>query len=186
MAIHPPSNKIWWNERVKRSELIWILIAFVWGLVMFFTMIYWHAFGQQNLSNEAYRTTPEAYAAKAEAMVDAYQVGEEGDTGFPVVHPPPGSDAYIIARQFEWWPVLELEKDKQYRLHLSSMDVQHGFSLQPININIQVQPGYEMVLTVTPDQAGEFSIVCNEFCGLGHHVMVGRIHVVEGGQGGAK
>ena len=77
------------------------------------------------------------------------------------------------------WPMLELEKGQTYRLHMSSIDLQHGFSLQPVNINIQVHPGYDMVTTVTPNQAGEFGIVCNEYCGLGHHTMTGRIYVVD-------
>jgi cytochrome c oxidase subunit 2 len=59
------------------------------------------------------------------------------------------------------------------------MDLQHGFSLQPLNMNFQILPGYDHVLTLTPTSAGEFSIVCNEFCGIGHHVMTGRILVVE-------
>ena len=57
------------------------------------------------------------------------------------------------------------------------MDWQHGFSLQPVNINLQIVPGYEMVLTVAPDQAGEFTVVCNEYCGIGHHLMLGKIYV---------
>ena len=112
-------------------------------------------------------------------MVEQYQIGEEGDTGVPVAHPPPGSDIYMIARLWEWWPVLELEKDQSYRLHLSSMDWQHGFSLQPTNINIQVHPDYDLVLTITPNEAGDFFVVCNEFCGVGHHTMVGKIRVVD-------
>ena len=179
MAIHSPTNRLWWNEPIEKTELIWILIAFVWGLFMFFMMIYWHIAGEQNLSNESYRIHPEVYEARTEAMVAAYQVGEEGDTGIPVVQPPAGSDIYMLGRLWEWYPVLKLEKDKTYRLHLSSLDWQHGFSLQPTNINLQVHPGYEMVVTITPDQAGEYSVVCNEFCGIGHHNMVGRIHVVE-------
>lgn len=179
MAMTPPENRLWWNEPLDKVELAWIVIAFVWGLVMFSAMIYWHIVGKQNLSNEAYRIDPEVYAERTEAMVEAYTVREEGDTGIPVVHPPAGSDIYMVGRLYEWWPVLELEKDESYRLHLSSMDVQHGFSLQPTNINLQVHPGYDMVLTVTPDEAGEFSVVCNEYCGIGHHTMVGRIYVVE-------
>jgi cytochrome c oxidase subunit II len=177
MAIHPPTTRLWWNEPIARSELIWITVAFLWGLVMFFTMIYWHFAGQQNLSNEAYRIRPEVFAARAEAMVEKYKIGEEGDTGIPVVRPPPGSDVYIIARTWEWWPILELEKNKSYRLHLSSMDYQHGFSLQPTNINVQVHPNYELVMTITPDKSGDFTIVCNEYCGIGHHTMVGKIRV---------
>ena len=76
---------------------------------------------------------------------------------------------------------LELEKDKSYRLHLSSMDWLHGFSIQPINVNLEVVPGYEMVLTITPDTSGEQTIICNEFCGIGHHNMLGKIYVTEGG-----
>ncbi len=178
MAIQPVKGN-WWSEPLHRMEIIWISIAFLWGLVMFFAMIYWHLEGEQNLSNEAYRITPEAFAEKTEAMVEQYQVGEEGDTGVPVVHPPPGSEVYMISRLWEWWPVLELEKDQSYRLHLSSMDWQHGFSLQPTNINIQVHPDYEMVLTITPNEAGDFFVVCNEFCGVGHHTMVGKIRVVD-------
>jgi cytochrome c oxidase subunit 2 len=110
-------------------------------------------------------------------MAEQYKVREEA--GIPVVHPPPGSDVYLIARLWQWWPILELEKDKAYRLHLMSMDWQHGFSAQPVNLNLQIHPNYDMVLTVTPDQAGEFGIICNEYCGIGHHTMVGRLYVKE-------
>jgi cytochrome c oxidase subunit 2 len=85
----------------------------------------------------------------------------------------------MLARQFEWWPVLEFQKGKSYRLHLSSADVQHGFSLQPENINLQIHPGYEMVITIKPTRTGTFGVVCNEYCGLGHHQMTGRIIVVD-------
>ena len=177
MAITPPSERIWWRQPIAKVELIWIIIAFCWGLFMFFMMIYWHGAGQQNLSTEAYQIKAERFAEYAQEMIDEHTVRKEG--GFPVVHPPPGSDVYLIARLWQWWPILELEKDQSYRLHLSSMDWQHGFSLQPVNINVQVHPGYDMVMTITPNQAGEFGVVCNEFCGIGHHMMVGKIYVVE-------
>jgi len=177
MSISPPQEKLWWNEPIPKSELIWIIVGFIWGLIMFFMMIYWHAVGEQNLSNEAYRITAEDFAARTNTMIEKYKVRDEA--GFPVVHPPPGSDVYLIARLWQWWPILELEKDQSYRLHISSMDWLHGFSLQPVNINLQIHPGYEMVLTVKPDKAGEYGIVCNEFCGIGHHTMVGRMYVIE-------
>ena len=55
----------------------------------------------------------------------------------------------------------------------------HGFSLLPENINIQIHPEYEMVITIKPNRVGEYSVVCNEFCGIGHHTMVGKIFVVD-------
>jgi len=179
MALTPPSERIWWKEPLSKMEITWISIAFLWGLVMFGTMIVWHVTGEQNLSNEAYRIDPEKYSERTEAMVAKYKVREEGRTGIPVVHPPPGGDVYLLARLWEWYPILELEKGKRYRLHLSSLDWQHGFSLQPTNINIQVHPGYEMVITLTPSESGSFGVVCNEFCGIGHHTMVGKLYDVD-------
>ena len=59
MAIHPPEDRIWWNEKLTMPEILWISVAFVWGLIMFSAMIYWHAVGEQNLSNEAYKISPD-------------------------------------------------------------------------------------------------------------------------------
>jgi cytochrome c oxidase subunit 2 len=176
-SLVPPSERLWWNEPIEGVEIFWIAIALVWAIVMFIMMPYWHIYGKQNLSNEAYRTTPEVYGKKVQAMVDQYTVRKVTARDVPVVAPPAGSDVYLLARLWEWYPVLELEKGQTYRLHLSSMDWQHGFSLQPENINMQVIPGYEMVLKVTPNKSGEYSIVCNEYCGIGHHTMLGKIYV---------
>jgi cytochrome c oxidase subunit 2 len=178
-AIHSPSNRVWWKQPLDRVEGMWIAIAFVWCLVMFFMMPYWHVFGKQNLANEAYRTTPMAYQAKTQAMVDQYKVREETPQNIPVVHPPPGSDVYLIARLWQWWPMLELEEGKTYRVHLASMDWLHGFSLQPENINIEVHPNYEHVVTLTPTKAGTYGIICNEYCGINHSTMSSRLYVVK-------
>jgi len=178
-SLAPPKQKIWWNEPIEKSELIWISIVFVWGLVMTFMMPFWHVTGDQNLSTETYKTTPEKFLASAQAMVDEYTVRREGPRQYPVVKPPAGSDVYLVARLWEFWPIIELEKDKTYRFHLTSMDWQHGFSLQPANINIQLVPGYEHVVNFTPNRVGEQSVICNEYCGIGHHMMIGKIHVVE-------
>ena len=179
MTISSTSERVWWKEPLERTELVWILIALVWCLIMFFMMPYWHLYGQQNLANEAYRTTPEMFTAKTQAMVDKFKVREETDLKVPVVHPPAGSDVYLIARLWQWWPMIELEEGKTYRLHLSSMDFLHGFSLQPENINIEVHPNYEHVITVTPTHAGTYSIICNEYCGINHHTMASHLYVVK-------
>jgi len=177
MAITPPEQRIWWNEPIEKTELIWIGIAFLWGLFMFFFMIAWHFIGQQNLASEAYRISPSAFEAKVEDFAKKYTVREE--KGIPVVKPPASTDIYLLGRLWQWWPILELEKGVSYRFHLSSLDWQHGFSLQPVNINVQVHPGYEHVITLTPTETGQFGIICNEFCGIGHHQMTGKVYVVE-------
>jgi len=177
MAIQPPENRLWWKEPIAKVELVWVIVAFLWGLFMFFMMIYWHVAGNQNISSEAYRVDPASYQKKAEELAEKYKTGERA--GIPVVKPPAGADIYMIARLWQWWPIFELEKGKTYRLHISSLDWQHGFSLQPVNINLQVHPGYDFVQTITPKDKGEYTIVCNEYCGIGHHQMTGKIMVVD-------
>ena len=72
---------------------------------------------------------------------------------------------------------IQLEQGKSYTLHLSSLDVNHGFSLYPANINFQVVPGYDYGLKIVPSAAGDFGVICNEFCGVGHHMMLGKVIV---------
>jgi len=167
-------ERTWWKP-MGRLERTWLTVAFVWCVFLTLMMPLWYFLGKQNVPTESYRVTREQYAEKVNAFVAQYQVGEEN--GIPVVAPPPGSDVYLRASTWQWYPIIQLEKGQKYRLHLSSMDLQHGFSLQPVNINLQVLPGYDYVATIVPTTTGEFTVVCNEFCSLGHHTMVGKIIV---------
>ena len=178
-SLSPPSTKIWWHEPVHKSESMWISLVFIWGLIMTFMMPYWHVVGKQNLGTETYKTTPAKFQETTEAFAAKFTVRTEGPRNHPVVAPPAGGDVYMFGRLWDWWPTVELKKGETYRFHLSSLDWQHGFSLQPANINIQVVPNYEHVFSLTPTEAGEYSVICNEYCGIGHHLMIGKIFVVE-------
>jgi cytochrome c oxidase subunit II len=167
---------VWWKP-AHRAERLWVAIAFGWCLVLFAMMPLWHLKGGQNPSGIRGRVEPAAYYRRAQEFIRQYKVGEDG--GLPIVEPPPGSDVYLTAMTFQWTPILRLRRGAEYTLHLSSLDVNHGFSLWPLNINFQVLPGYDYGLKVTPTEAGELRIICNEFCGIGHHTMLGRVIVVE-------
>ena len=172
--------KNWATEPVERTEILWIIIAFLWCMFMFGWMVAWHWIGNQNMNNEAYKTLPDVYGQKVEDFTKKYTIRQDkSDPSLPVVAPPPGSDVYLAASRFQWRPVLELQKGKSYRVHISALDVDHGFSLEPENINFTAYPGYESVVTMTPNKSGQFDIICNEYCGFGHHTMLGRIYVKE-------
>ncbi len=164
----------WWKP-AHRSEKIWATVAFVWCMVLFAMMPFWHLKGGQNPSGTRARVEPEAFRARVTEFVEEYRVGEA--SGIPIVAPPPGSDIYLMGQMWLWYPVLRLQQDAEYTLHLSSVDVNHGFNLYPFNVNFQVVPGYDYALSITPTEAGDFRVVCNEFCGVGHHAMLGRIIV---------
>lgn len=168
-------ERIWWKP-VHRSEKIWATIAFVWCMILFAMMPLWHLKGGQNPSGIRAKVDPAAYTARVQEFIAEYQVGMEGP--IPVVEPPPGSDVYLLGLMWQWRPILRLREGAEYTLHLSSMDVNHGFNLYPFNVNFQVVPGYDYGLRVTPTEAGDYRIVCNEFCGPGHHLMVGKVVVL--------
>jgi cytochrome c oxidase subunit 2 len=166
---------IWWKP-AHRNEKLWVTIAFAWCMVLFAMMPLWHWKGGQNPSGVRRRVEPAAFYRRTQEFITQYRVGE--DHGIPIVAPPPGSDIYLAAMTYQWTPILKLQQGAEYTLHLSALDVNHGFNLNPLNVNFQVVPGYDYGLRVTPTEAGDFRIICNEFCGIGHHTMVGRVIVV--------
>jgi len=182
MAFNLP-ERVWWKP-MHTEEKVWVVLCVIFGLTTFFFMPVWHMIGHQNPPSETYRLLPAQFGDKVNAFVDQYAVKEASgevktDKGTPIVHPPAGSDIYLMGKQWIWYPILELEKGKTYRLHLSTVDVEHGLSIYPLNMNFMALPGYDYVLTITPNSAGEFPILCNEFCGIGHHRMVGKMIVKE-------
>ena len=57
------------------------------------------------------------------------------------------------------------------RFRITSPDVLHGFQIVGTNVNLTVAPGYVSEATTTFREPGEYLVVCNEHCGLGHHNM---------------
>ena len=183
-----PAVGVWWKPAHK-AEKVWIAVAFAWCLILFAMMPIWHLKGGQNPAGIRHRVEPADFEARTNEFIASYQVGEEA--GLPIVEPPAGADVYLVGKMWQWTPILRLREGSTYRVHLSSLDVNHGFNLYPFNINFQVIPGSDYALDMTPTESGEFRIVCNEFCGVGHHIMVGRIEVLPpadspDGSGGAE
>ncbi len=186
MSTLTPPERVWWKP-LGKEEKIWLSIAIFWAVVMFFMMIVWGAAAKQDTPTETYRISTTQFTQLTNDFVQKYQAKDNGVpvtlNGVPVVRPPAGSDVYLLGRRYQWYPILELKKGQTYRVHLSSGDVQHGFSLQsadkPLNMNFQALPEYDYVITLTPSESGDFYIVCNEYCGLGHHLMTGKIIVKE-------
>lgn len=177
MAIYEPEGN-WWTP-IHKEERIWFTLALIWMLVSFAYMPIQHFIGKQNPPSTTYRVSAEDFDGLVEGMVAKYQVGTTGvDNDVPLVRPNPDEPVFLRASMWEWYPALQLEKGKTYELHLSSTDLVHGFSIQPINLNLMVLPGYDYIAKIKPTSTGDFRILCNEFCGIGHHTMVGKIEVI--------
>ncbi|MBZ9713585.1 cytochrome c oxidase subunit II [Deinococcus multiflagellatus] len=91
-------------------------------------------------------------------------------------------EAFVVARAFNFEPaVLRVPAGRPVTFHVTSADVMHGYLIEGTNINVNVVPGQVASFTTTFRSAGTHDTVCNEYCGVGHHNMLGRV-VVEAAQ----
>ncbi|MFG6114573.1 cytochrome c oxidase subunit II [Halobacillus sp. MO56] len=61
----------------------------------------------------------------------------------------------------------------------TTKDVIHGFQLAGTNVNMMLEPGYISTLETTLDNPGTYTLICNEYCGTGHHLMTATVEVYE-------
>jgi cytochrome c oxidase subunit 2 len=86
--------------------------------------------------------------------------------------------ATVVGLMFTWLPAeLTLPADTPVTFHLTSSDVIHGYQIVRTNGQAMVVPGYISQFT-TQFPPGEYLVACNEYCGIGHHTMASRLHVV--------
>lgn len=91
----------------------------------------------------------------------------------------------VLAQMFMFLPdPIEVPVNTPVTFRITSADVIHGFQVVGTNANAMAVPGYVSQFTYTFKKAGEYDIACNEYCGLMHHAMVGKLVVTEtaGGQ----
>lgn len=75
--------------------------------------------------------------------------------------------------------VVQIPKGATVHISATTKDVIHGFEIAGTNANMMLEPGYISTVTNTFKEAGKFTLVCNEYCGIGHHLMAATIEVVE-------
>lgn len=89
-----------------------------------------------------------------------------------------GYVVYAKAMAYSFMPTdMRVKKGVPVTFYITSADVQHGFNIEGTNVNVQVLPGEVARVIYTFDKAGEYRIICNEYCGLGHQNMFGKVLV---------
>ncbi|TMN23704.1 cytochrome c oxidase subunit II [Lentibacillus cibarius] len=74
---------------------------------------------------------------------------------------------------------LRIPKGSTVLFQVTSKDVVHGFELAGTNVNMMVEPGYISSYETELNETGEYTLVCNEYCGTGHHLMFAEVEVYE-------
>jgi cytochrome c oxidase subunit 2 len=111
--------------------------------------------------------------------IDATKVRTEGDFANPRVEQV-GNEyvAYVQAFAFGYLPAeMKFKAGRKVTFYITSPDVQHSFQIANTNINVQVIPGEIAKVSYTFKQPGEYRIICNEYCGIGHANMISKLIV---------
>jgi cytochrome c oxidase subunit II len=87
-------------------------------------------------------------------------------------------EAYYVARIFSFSPAeIRVPVGSRVTFYVTSTDVEHGFSIPETGVNTMVTPGWVSSVSHTFRQRGTFLLVCNEYCGAGHHMMAAKVTV---------
>lgn len=151
---------------IERYERAWIFF----GLAMITVFIILIGYMMLTMGN----TNP-----VGAGRIDATKVRTEGDFANPRVEQV-GNEyvAYVQAFSFGYLPMeMKVKAGKKVTFYLTSPDVHHGFQIENTNINVQVIPGEIAKVSYTFEKPGEYRIICNEYCGIGHANMISKIIV---------
>ena len=86
------------------------------------------------------------------------------------------------ALQFGWnISQTEFEVGDSVEFRVTTADVTHGFGLYDPDMELiaqtQAMPEYTNNVYITFDEPGSYEILCLEYCGLGHHLMIATLEV---------
>jgi cytochrome c oxidase subunit II len=85
-----------------------------------------------------------------------------------------------IGQQYSFTPqCVVVPAETPITLRATSADVVHGLLIERTNINVMLVPGYVSELPLRFPTPGEHAMPCQEFCGIGHQGMWGKIKVVD-------
>ncbi len=85
----------------------------------------------------------------------------------------------MVAARYGFYPTkVEVPVDTPIKIRIASADVLHGVHVPFTNFATMVVPGYVAEVNTTFQKTGDYTLLCNEFCGLGHDHMWSRLKIV--------
>jgi len=85
----------------------------------------------------------------------------------------------MVAGRYSFFPKhIAVPAETQLTFRWVSMDVLHGVHIPMTNMSTMIVPGYVAEITTTFPKPGDYPVLCNEYCGLGHNHMWSNISVI--------
>ncbi len=118
------------------------------------------------------------------AAVTATSVGTVGMATHGLVRRANAAEEPIVieikAKKFEFTPIeITLKKGEPVVLRITTEDRAHGFFLKPMKIDADIKPGQTTDIAVTPEETGQYTVICDHYCGIGHGNMMLTLTVVQ-------
>lgn len=154
---------------LHKYEKIWLTLGIA-SLIVFLSVVGVSAFSQNH--------TP----AGGMETIDPKKVNETAPFDKPGVTQLDDNtyQATIVAMAFGYTaPELRVPVGKEVVFKVTSTDVVHSFTIDNTKVNMMVVPGRITTKSYTFEKPGTYLILCNEYCGTGHHMMYTEIEVYE-------
>lgn len=87
---------------------------------------------------------------------------------------PNGQDDIVVKA-----PFMALPLERPAKVLLRSRDVLHNYTVPQFRVKMDMVPGMVSYMWLTPTRTGTFEILCEQYCGIGHHIMRARVAVME-------
>jgi len=87
-------------------------------------------------------------------------------------------EAHVVSKMWSFKPSpLKIPAGSVVDFYLTSTDVVHGFYIDGTDVNLTAVPNAITYAQTRFMKPGKYQVICHEFCGTGHHDMVGIIEV---------
>lgn len=105
--------------------------------------------------------------------VDAERINADNPFGMDP-DDPNGQDDVLIMH-----PEAHIPVDRPVKFLLRSKDVLHNFTVAQFRVKMDLVPGMQTFLWLTPTVVDRFELLCEELCGVAHYAMRGAVVVDE-------
>jgi len=86
----------------------------------------------------------------------------------------------MVAGRYSFFPKqITVPAETKLTFRWVSMDVLHGVHIPMTNMSTMIVPGFVAQIDTSFPKPGNYPILCNEYCGLGHDHMWSKIKVLD-------
>ncbi|WP_431307251.1 cytochrome c oxidase subunit II [Ferdinandcohnia quinoae] len=146
---------------MHKDEKIWLTLSF--GMIMIFMLVTGYQTFALEMGPPSNMETIDPQKVDQTPPFDNPGIKQIGENEYEVV---------MTLQIFSFTPAnIEVPAGSTVHFIMTSKDVTHGFQVAGTNLNAMVMPGHIQRITQKFDKAGEYLVLCNEYCGAGHQLM---------------